>query len=118
MKVFGREPALVLTLIAVIVKTVAAFGVDVSTDQQAVINAAAAAVVGLAIAVMAHDGIGAAVLGFVQAAIALAVGFGLHWDAGQQAVVMSLVAAAIGMFDRTQVTAPVTADTAPLSKVS
>lgn len=109
MKFFGREPALILTFIAVAVKTVAAFGLDVSVDQQSAINAVAAAVVGLLIAGFAHDGLGAAVLGFAQAVIALAVGFGLHWDAGQQAVVMSLVAAAVGMFDRTQVTAPVPA---------
>lgn len=109
MKLFGREPALILGLVAVVVKVVSAFVVDVTADQQAWINAVAAAAVGLILAVMVHDGVGAAVLGLVQATIALAVGFGLDWSADQQAVVMSLVAAVVAMFDRTQVTAPVPA---------
>jgi hypothetical protein len=108
-KFFTREPALWLGLVAILVKTLAAFGLNVTTDQQAVINAAAAAIVGLVVAVIAHDGISAALLGAVQAVIALAVGFGLHWSADQQAVVMSLAAAIVAMFVRTQVTAPTAA---------
>lgn len=109
MKIFGREPALWLGLIAVLVKMLAAFGINVSGEQQAVINAVAAAAVGLAIAAMAQDGVSAAALGLVQAIIALAVGFGLDWSADKQAVVMSVAAAIVAMFDRTQVTAPVPA---------
>lgn len=105
-KIFGREPALGLALIAILVKTGAAFGLNVTADQQAVINAAASAIVGLVIAVMVHDGLPAAILGTAQAVLALAVGFGLHWSADQQAVVMSLAAAIVAMFVRTQVTAP------------
>lgn len=92
-------------LVAVVVKLVAAFGVNVSSDQQSLINALAAAVVGLAVAVMTHDGLPAAVPGFVQAASALAVGFVLHRSADRQAVVMSFAAAVVAMFVRTQVTA-------------
>ncbi|MEV6146324.1 hypothetical protein [Streptomyces sp. NPDC051992] len=109
MKIFGREPAVLLSLIAVIVKLVAAFGVEVSSEQQAVINAVAAAAVGVALAVMAHDGVGAALVGFIQAAVALAVGFGLDWSAEQQAVVLSVAAGVVAMWDRTQITAPVPA---------
>ncbi|MEU1908347.1 hypothetical protein [Streptomyces hygroscopicus] len=105
----GREPSLWLGLVAVLVKLATAFGLDVSSEQQAVVNALAAALVGLILAVMAHDGVGAAILGFVQAAIALAVGFGLDWSAERQAVVLSVAAAVVAMFDRTQVTAPVPA---------
>jgi hypothetical protein len=107
MKIFGREPALWLALVAVAVKLATAFGLDLSSGQQAVVNAAAAAIVGLVVAVMVHDGISAAVLGLAQAALALAVGFGLDWSAGQQAVVMSAAAALVAMFVRTQVTAPI-----------
>ncbi|MFF8422917.1 hypothetical protein [Streptomyces sp. NPDC015680] len=112
MKIFGREPAVLLSLIAVLVKLVAAFGVEVSGEQQAVINAVAAAAVGVALAVMAHDGIGAALVGFIQSAVALAIGFGLDWSAEQQAVVLSVAAGVVAMWDRTQVTAPVPAGTA------
>lgn len=109
MKILGREPAVLLALVAVLVKMAAAFGLDVSGEQQAVINAIAAAAVGLTLAVMAHDGVGAAVLGLVQAALALAVGFGLDWSADKQAVVLSVASAVVAMWDRTQVTAPVPA---------
>ncbi|MEU9849272.1 hypothetical protein [Streptomyces sp. NPDC047985] len=115
MKILNREPAVLLSLVAVLVKLVAAFGVSVSGEQQAVINAVAAAAVGLTLAVMARDGVGAALVGFIQAAIALAVGFGLDWSAEQQAVVLSAVAGVVAMWDRTQITAPVPAESKPAS---
>lgn len=108
-RIFGREPAVLLALVAVLVKLGAAFGVNVSGEQQAVINAVAAAAVGVTLAVMVSDGVGAAVVGFIQAAVALAVGFGLDWSAEQQAVVLSVAAAVVAMWDRTQVTASVPA---------
>ncbi|GAA3032033.1 hypothetical protein FHS39_002605 [Streptomyces olivoverticillatus] len=116
MRILGREPALWLGLLSVLVKLSTAFGLPISADQQAVVNAVAAAAVGVAVAVVAHDGISAAVLGFVQAAIALAVGLGLHWSPAQQAVVMSAAAAVVAMFVRTQVTAPAPAVARPLSR--
>ena len=109
MPIFNREPAALLAFVAVAIKLLAAFGVGISTDQQAVLNAVAAAGVGLAVAVMAHDALAAPLYGLAQAALALAVGFGLHWTADQQAVVLSFVQVAIAMFVRTQVTARVPA---------
>lgn len=104
-KIFGREPAALLAFAAVVIKLLAAFGVQISSDQQAVLNAVAAAAVGLLVAVLAHDALAAPLYGFAQAALALAVGFGLHWSADQQAVVLSFVQVVIAMFVRTQVTA-------------
>lgn len=43
MKIFGREPAAWLALIAVAVKLSTAFGLDLTDGQQATINAVAAA---------------------------------------------------------------------------
>lgn len=106
MKIFGREPAVLLSFVAVVVKLATAFGLGLTPDQQSVINAVAAAAVGLVVAFVAHDSLSAPILGFSQAALSLAVGFGLHWSADQQSVVMSFVAVAIAMFVRTQVTAP------------
>lgn len=106
-KFFGREPALVLALVTVVVQTVSAFYVDVSATQMTVINAAAAAIVGLIIAIVAHDSLNAAVLGAVQAVVALAVGFGLDWTTDQQAVFMGLAGVLVSLFVRQQVTAPV-----------
>ena len=107
LRIFGREPALWLGLLAAALKLATAFGLDVSVDQQSVINAAAAALVGVAVAVLTRDGIPAAILGAAQALLALGLGFGLHVSADQQAVIMSFVAVTISMFVRTQVTAPV-----------
>lgn len=112
-KIFGREPVLWLSLVAIAVKVISAFLVHVSTDQQAVINAAAAAVAGLLVAFSTHDGVSGAILGLVQAMIALGVGFGLRWTPDQQAMVMSLAATIVAMFVRTQVTAPVPAAAVP-----
>lgn len=104
-KILGREPAAFVALAAVVIKLIAAFGVQLSADQQSVLNAVVAAAVGLVVAVMAHDALAAPLYGLAQASLALAVGFGLHWSADQQAIVLSVVQLAIGMFLRTQVTA-------------
>lgn len=112
MKIFNREPAVLLGFVAVVVKLATAFGLHLTADQQAVINATAAALVGLVVALMAHDALSAPILGFAQAALSLALGFGLHWSPDQQSVVMSFVAVVVAMFVRTQVTAPAPA-TAP-----
>lgn len=108
-QIFGREPALWAALAAAAIKLIAAFFVNLSTGQQAALNAAVAAVLGLVVAFIVRDGIEAAVLGFAQAALALAIGFGLHLSADRQAVLMSFVAVAVAMFVRTQATAPVPA---------
>jgi hypothetical protein len=105
---FGRDPALYLTLVATAVRLAAAFFIDLSGEQQAVLNAAATAVAGLLVAVIVrHDGQVAAILGVAQALLALAVGFGLDLSAENQAVIMSFVGALAAAFIRTQVVAPV-----------
>lgn len=109
MKIFGREPALLLAFFAALVQVVSTFIVDLSPEQQSLLNAGVVALAGLITAIKVHDGIQAGVLGFVQAVLSLAVGFGLHWDASQQSVAMALVAALVALWVRTQVTAPVSA---------
>lgn len=106
----SRDPALYLTLFATAVRLVAAFWLDFTDAQQAVLNAAATAIAGLIVAVwVRRDGQVAALLGVVQAILALAVGFGLDISAEGQAVIMSFVGAAVAMFVYTAVTAPVDA---------
>lgn len=107
----SRDPALYLSLFATALRLVAAFWLDLSDGQQAVLNAAATAAAGIIVAVwVRRDGQSAALLGGVQAVLALAVGFGAHLSAENQAIIMSFVGTAVAMFLRTQVTAPVTAD--------
>jgi hypothetical protein len=108
-KIFGREPALVLAFFAALVQVVSTFIVDLTSGQQALLNGGAAAVAGVLTAIAVHDGVQAAVLGLVQAVLSLAVGFGLHWDATRQSVVMALAAALVALWIRDRVTAPVSA---------
>ena len=112
--IFGREPALYITLAGTAIKLIAAFLIDLNSQQQSALNAIVAAAAGLLIAHMVKDGQVAAILGMVQALIALAIGFGLRIDADTQAVVMSFAATAAAMFTRTQVTAPVQPQTPPV----
>jgi hypothetical protein len=108
MKIFGREPALWLGFIAAAVQSLTAFGINVSPDVQTAVNAIAAAVVAIILAVVLHNGaVGAALMQLATAGMALVVGLGLDWDTARQGWVMALVAAGIALFTRTQVTAPV-----------
>lgn len=108
-KLFGREPAMILALVAVVVKLLVAFGWHASSDVQAGVNAVAAAGVALAIVLIAHDAWGAGVLGLIQAAVSLAVGLGLHWSADKQALWMTAATVVVALITRDQVTAPVPA---------
>lgn len=110
----SRDPALYLTLFATAVRLAAAFWWHLGDEQQAFLNAAATALAGLVVAFwVRRDGQVAALLGLVQAILALAVGFGLNVSAEGQAVIMSFVGAAAAMFIRTQVTATVDVVGAP-----
>jgi uncharacterized membrane protein YeaQ/YmgE (transglycosylase-associated protein family) len=105
---FRRDPALWLTLVATAVRLLSAYVLNWSADQQAVVNAVAAALAGVIVALaVRHDGQVAAIMGFVSALLALAVGFGWHLSAEQQAMIMSFVGAVAAMFVRTQVGARV-----------
>lgn len=120
MRLLSREPAVWMTLFATAVRFLAAFVIDLTDSQQAVLNAAASATAGLIVALwVRRDGQVAAILGFAQALLALAIGFGLSIDAEHQAVIMSLVGGLVAMFVRTQVTAkvPPLVDAAPGSRV-
>lgn len=107
----SREPALYLTLVATIVRLAGAFLVHLTGEQQALLNAAATAAAGLVVALwVRRDGQVAALLGVVQAGLALAVGLGAHISAEHQALIMSALGTFFALLVRTQVTAPVTAD--------
>jgi hypothetical protein len=117
MKIFGREPALILAFLAALVQVVSTFVVHLTPEQQSVLNAVAVGVAGLITAVVVHDGVQAAVLGLVQAVLSLAVGFGAHIEPGNQAVIMTAVAAGIALWVRDRVTAPVPAAEVSLTRV-
>lgn len=108
MKIFGREPVLLLGFVAVTLKLASAYGLDVSAEQQAVIMAVLSALVALAEAVVLRTGAAAAaIVNLAQAVLALFLGFGLNLSAEQQALWMLVVEGAVALMLRREVTAPV-----------
>jgi len=108
MKIFGREPALVLGLIAAAIQLFSATLLPLSVDQQGVLNAVAVAAIGLATAAaVSADKAAPAILGLVQAVLACALAFGLDVAPETQGAVMAFVTALVSAFVRTQVSAPV-----------
>ncbi|MEV7470280.1 hypothetical protein AB0O20_27805 [Streptomyces kronopolitis] len=116
MKIFGREPAAWAALISILLQTIGAFVAGFDHETQAWVNGMVIAALGLIVAVMVHDGVIAAISGFAQAAITLAVGLGLDWSAGKQALVLSLITAVAMFAVRQTVTAPVGPLSAPAAR--
>jgi hypothetical protein len=108
--IFGREPAVWLALIAALVQGVSGFFFELTDTQQGVINAVAIALAGFITAwAVKGDALLPALLGIVQAVLALGVAFGAHWSPDKQSLVLILVSAAFTAFVRQQVVAPVNA---------
>jgi hypothetical protein len=104
---FGREPALLLGLIAAGVKLLG-YELNVSDGVQTAINAVAAGVVAIIIAIVAKNGAwAAAILQTAQAVMSLFVGLGLDWSADRQALWMATIAAVLAVVERFIVTPPV-----------
>lgn len=116
MIVLKREPALLLGFIAAAVKLLG-YELDVSAGVQTAINAIAAGVVALLVAIIAKNGAwAAAILQTAQAVMSLFVGLGLDWSADQQALWMGSIAALLAVVERFIVTPPL--DTTPLEQAS
>jgi len=109
----GREPALWVAVLTAALGALTAFGVDVSPTVQAVIVAAASAVLGLVVAISVHDGVAAAVLGLAQALVSLVVGLGYDLSPDNQMKIMAFVIAAVAWYTRKVSTAPVPASVSP-----
>lgn len=107
MKIFGREPVYVLAFVAIALKLGAAYGLNVNETAQTLINTALACAVGVISAIVLKDGaVGAAIVNFAQAALALFVGFGLDMSAQEQAGWMAAVAGGVALWEHREVTAP------------
>ena len=113
MLVFGREPAVILGLIAAVVQLLSATLMDWSIAQQGYINAVAVAVAGVLIAwAVSEEAVFAALSGVVGAVIALMLSFGLNLSSDLQSSIMVAVTAIGAFWARTQVTAKVPAGAA------
>lgn len=115
----ARDPVVLTNLVAVTVVAISTFVVDLTADQQGVLNGVAVAIAGLISGWKVSDGQLPALLGLFKAVLLCAVAFGLHWNPEQQLVFMALVQGIAMLFVRTQVGAPVPppASTAQLTAV-
>lgn len=108
MRIFGREPVVILGAIAVLLKLLAGYGIQVTETQQTLINTFLACAVAVASAVVLKTGaVYAALLQFASAGLALFVGFGLDMTVEQQAGWMAFVSAVLVVIERPAVEAPV-----------
>jgi hypothetical protein len=115
-RIFGREPVLVAAFLAAVIQVLSSLVLHWSDNQQSLLNAAVAALLGFAAAAgVSFDKALPAVVGVVQAIIAVAVGFGLHLGDTQVSMITAMVAAGVALWTRDRVVAPVDASGAKVN---
>lgn len=116
-RIFGREPAYWLALASGLVALVSAAVFPLTVDQQGLLNAGVAALIGVVTAwTLKGEGLVAALVGFFKAAIAVGLAFGLSLSPDVQSTAMVVVELLLtGVLVRPNVVAPVPAATAPAS---
>lgn len=114
-RILGREPAYWLALASGLIALVSAAVFPLSTDQQGVLNAGVAALLGVTTAwALKGEGLVAALVGFFKAAIAVGLAFGLSLSPDLQSTVMVVVELLLtGLLVRPNVIAPVPPPASP-----
>lgn len=110
--ILGREPAYWLALVSGLVAFVSAAVFPLTTDQQGVVNACAAALFGvITVGFLDKEKSVAVIVGFFKALIAVGLAFGLSWSPEVQSTTMVLVELALtGILVRPNVEPKVKAD--------
>jgi hypothetical protein len=110
MKIFGREPVYILAFVAIVLKLSAAYGLDVSADEQGAIMAVLSLAVAVITAFVLKTGAAAAaIVNLAQGVLALFLAFGLDMAAETQALWMLAVEGGVALLLHKEVTAPVSA---------
>lgn len=116
-KIFGREQAVWLALVAGVFQVVTSYGFDVSGEFQGWATAAVVFVFAVYVAVTHGDGIVAMASGVVVAAGSLFTALGLDWAAEHQTNVLGLITVFGSFFLRREITSPVSAAVSPPGKL-
>jgi hypothetical protein len=112
MRIFGREPAIWLGVIAAALNLAVGFGLPVTTVQTGLINAAVAGVLAVVAAVAVRPFPVPLLIGAVNAALALGIGFGAPISSGVVGMLDALIVAVAAVVLRSQVS-PLTPPVAP-----
>lgn len=103
--IFGREPAAITSAIMAAVALLVAFGFNVSTDTQGLIQAAVNAALGLVVVISVRENVLPAIIAVVQTGLPLVVAFGLDLTEAQQGAILAASSLTLGLvFARPQVT--------------
>lgn len=118
MKLLGREPVVITTLLATILQLVNAFWLHWSDDQTAAINGGISVVMAVvATGFTSVDRILPLLSGVAQALITVAIAFGWHVSADKVTAIMAVISAFVALFGvRPQVGAAVAADGSSVPK--
>lgn len=117
MKLFGREQAVWLQMVAAVFTVLMGYGVDMDGRVQGLITAAVVFVFSVVTAVRNGDGIVAMATGIAVALFALFAAFGWDWSQEHQANVLSLIVVAGGFVMRQLTVSPTPATVSPPGKL-
>lgn len=115
MKIFGREPAVIMSFIASAIAVFSSFILPLTDTQQGALNAVDVALFGfITAALVAKEKLLPAITGLSKAVLAVAISFGLHWSPEQQGLILGLVTTFVALMGvRPQVVASVPPEAAP-----
>jgi hypothetical protein len=116
-KIFGREQAMWLGLVAGVVGVLTGFGIQVPEHAQGIVTAVIVFAFGVYNAVKLHDGLNALVSHVALALFSLLAAFGLNWSDHKQALVLGGLALVTGFITRQVSTNPVPANVSPAGKL-
>lgn len=105
MRIFGREPAVFLNLLATALAMLVAVGIlDLNEDQLAAVMLVASAVVAVGTAYFTRDVTLGVLVGVAEAIFTLLFSFGIELRPDVTASLLAVITAAFGFFQRTQTT--------------
>lgn len=117
MKIFGRELAVWLGVIAAVFQVVTSFGLDLDGHWQGIVTAGVVFVFAVVTAIRSGDGIIAMATGVVTALFSLFAAFNLEWSPERQGYIIGAITVILSFWVRDRVTSPVPASVSPPGKL-